>query len=192
MAKKTTATKATKGGKGAALTRKAMRDDVSVAQGARAAIAAMKRAISQLEGRLDDDAPTLAAGSYPVAIEVSIAGDVTVAAPRTIAAKEETSFKDGELLAAIFAGESEERLHSVIADAVRRLADAPKDGDLRVKIDGARSLIDTLAFKAATAKRLIKRTLERSTAGAVSGAPHVEVTGTIGVNGADVELVMDV
>lgn len=149
--------------------------------------AALKRAQAAIEKQAGKG--KLPEGSYPCDLQISIAGDITVAAevpagdPKTV-----HDFTIDELLGAMYAVAGSEG--STLLDKAMRKIKLVRGGSEKVaaELDAARHALVDEAVKLAFARGVTKETQSSARAGAVSGKPAVTVSGTVGANVVEVSL----
>lgn len=145
-------------------------------------VATLKRAISQIESGMVVKKTVLEQGSYPVTMTVTIDGDITVG--RASPAGElidVPSFKDGELLGAMFAVLSADERRSVLSRALTLIKKSGEAETSKAKINEAFKVlaIDVLAM-AKKRDMTVRKPSSNAQAGKVQGKPSVKLSGTFG------------
>lgn len=149
--------------------------------------AALKRAQAAIEKQAGKG--KLPEGSYPCDLQISIAGDITVAAevpagdPKTV-----HDFTIDELLGAMYAVAGSEG--STLLDKAMRKIKLVRGGSEKVaaELDTARHALVDEAVKLAFSRGVTKETSSSARAGAISGKPAVTVSGMVGSNVVEVAL----
>jgi len=158
------------------------------------AIAALNRAITVLEKSLPGGKakPRLEAGSYPIALDIDIAGDIVKAERAETAERQTPDFKPDDLLAGMCVGKTEEEVEELVGRAAGALRDARQTKAGAAGLASAAEMIERTIEAVAKKRRMWRITPAGTREGAVTGSPSVHVAGTVGVNGADVDVVIDV
>jgi hypothetical protein len=138
------------------------------------AIAAMQRAINALQGSMSDKSVKLGEGAYPVELDVSIVGDITVGkAGEAGPDREAPLFGAREVLAGILASRKRhvDRL-ALVRTGMRHYAAAD-----RPQKDMAEDA-DKVITEIAEAEGMTRTVGSPARAGAVGGKPSVRISGT--------------
>lgn len=158
-----------------------------------ATIAALERAISVLEESLPKGARDIDPGSYPIALTIDLTGDIVKGAPTTTTSKESATFTRDELLNALCVGKSIGDVEDMVQEGINAIQAAEeRTGGASVLAAATEALTKSIEVVARARGRWEKKK-GKAKKGATTGKPRVMVTGTIGVNGADmaVELTID-
>ncbi|MEN0021426.1 MAG: hypothetical protein AAF747_11160 [Planctomycetota bacterium] len=156
---------------------------------ARLAIAAMQRAIKQLESGLPSDAPKLDAGGYPLSLTVSIAGDVTVAKSTPAGeTKRVADIKHEQVLAGIALSLEGDEERNLIGKAVRRVRKV-RDGEIAA--EKAKSKLEEILTRINAECEKVGLVIDKASparAGKIEGKPAVMVAGMAGAHRIDVDV----
>lgn len=154
--------------------------------------AALKRALSQVEAKAKKDnlSLELQEGSYPVALEIGIDGDVTVAAPpRPMDPVEKLAVPDNSVMIGVLAQMDRKAQRSMISKSIKLNLRAGKNDRAAEQMAAALDAFNEL--KIAEGRKLDQVSTwapSPSKQGAISGKPSVTITGASETRALNVEV----
>ncbi len=154
-----------------------------------AAIKGLERSLESLRETLGNKRAKLAPGTYALSLSVSVNGDISVAPDVETSGREGPSVKDRELLVGVLvgmgpggAGDAE----TLVGEAMAAVKDAEATGAGANRYEAAEALLDEIVERQARRRKLWRTTPAGWRAGATTGEPGVDVSGS--VNGRNVSV----
>ncbi len=158
---------------------------------AQVTIMALERAAQVLKESMGKGGKSLAPGGYPVALSIDITGDVVKGVNYRTQSKEGCSISDEELLVALCVGKSSSDIREMLVEAFDHI-DRSQTTPGQAMFAAATTTVQGFVREIAQERKYWAKKPGQSKKGPVSGKPRVEVTGTVGVNKADLSVMLTI
>lgn len=152
--------------------------------------AALTRALAVVEAQAKKlGATELDEGSYPVAMDVSIAGDVTVGKSTPPGEPRECStVADGEVLYGMLATMTKTEIRAAVRKAFKLHLRAGTSEKAKADLDQGKKHLTEVLLDEAKKLGLVRTVTPSGRRGSVAGKPHVQVTGSAGEHKLELEV----